>query len=1025
MKTTLNHCRKALVALILSAGFLSFGSLWNISAQTGSQTVQSAKIIVSGTVRDVAGQAIIGAGIFEKGTTNGTVTNENGQFSMTVAGSSILSVSCIGYIPMDVPASGNLEITLEEDKELLEEVVVIGYGETTRKNFTGSVAKVDMKDSPISMISSPNAYNLLNGTAPGVYITQSGLAGGTPSIHVRGQRSISGSSTSPLLVVDGVIFSGSINDIDVSSIESISVLKDASTLASYGTRAANGVIMITTKKGELGKPVIDFSPSVQISTVGYKPKMRDGEGYKELMNLRSGLDPKADPIWMSDLERANYDAGETTDWMDYVTRTGVLQNYSLSFSGATDNSNYYLSFNHWDQDGIYHGDNYQRNTINVKVSTKINKYIEIGANANLAYNNSDGVRPSYGTAVTMSPWGEPKLKNGNMRKYPDGKEVTTVNPLWNTYNGVDSDSKGSSQVLGGFLNVKIPWIDGLSYRITGTYTKRNSESNYFVHENNFPDLNLGDEGYTTDVYKTQLINTSGSISTSSYNTWVLDNILSYTKTFNRHYVNATLVYTRDETVMDSRYYTGSDFTGVGNTLLGVYGLPNAEVQKIQSVSNVRTANVGYLARVNYSYADKYHLNAAVRRDGASVFGQNKKWGIFPSIGFAWSMSQENFMKDLRSKFLDDLKLKISWGKNGNQSISAYSTLSPVSMGRNGQNIYYFDNEVAYGQRITAIGNPDLGWEETTSFNGGFETMMFRGRLSADVNVYTSSTVNQIFDRTIAPMGSGMTTQKATMGQIDNWGIEAMLHGSIIRSGDWRWNASMTFSLNRNKLVDLYGNGEDDIANSRFLGKSLGAIYGYVWDGVVQKGEENYMSNITAVPGDAKYKDVKPDGKLTEEDRTILGYSKESFRMSMSHTISWKNLSLYMMFNGVFAGGEYGFARNNSAYLTEDSYFYHNTLDHPYWTESNPSDVYPRWSYNESRFIALQRYTFIRLSDLNLSYSFNPSLLNKVGIKGLRAYISASNVFCWAPEWEFSDPEVRSYSSPQLPKSVSVGLNLKF
>ncbi len=1009
---------------MLSAGFLSFGPLQASAAPTGTPTAQSAKISVSGTVKDASGQPVFGAGIFEKGTTNGTVSGDGGRFTLTVAPSAILTVSCIGYLTQDVPVTGSVvNIVLEEDRELLDEVVVIGYGETTRKNFTGSVAKVEMKDSPISMVSSSNAYNLLSGTASGVYINRSGTAGSTPSIQVRGQRSIGGGSSSPLLVVDGVIFSGSINDIDVSTIESVSVLKDASTLASYGTRAANGVIMITTKKGELGKPVIEFSPSVSISRIGYKPQMRSAEGYKELMNLRSGLDPKGEPTWMSDLERANYNSGDLTDWMDYVSRTGVLQNYSLSFSGATDNSNYYLSFNHWDQKGVYYGDNYKRNTVNIKVSTKISKYIEIGANANLAYNSSDGVRPSYGTAVTMSPYGEPELKNGNMRKYPDGKEVTTVNPLWNTFNGIDSDSKGSSQVLGGFLLVKIPWIEGLSYRVTGTFTRRNSESNYFTHENNFPDINLGEDGYTTDVYKSQLVNTSGSISTSKTDSWVLDNILSYNRTFGPHYINATLVYTRDESVSDYRSVTGSDFTGVGNTLLGVYGLTNAEVQKISSISNVRTANIGYLARLNYSYADKYHLNAAVRRDGASVFGANKKWGVFPSVGVAWSISRENFMRDAR--FLDDLKLKVSWGKNGNQSISAYSTLSPVSMGRNGGNIYYFDNEVSYGQRITAIGNPDLGWEETTSFNGGFETSMFRSRLIADVNVYTSKTTNQIFDRTVAPMSSGMTSQKATMGRIDNWGIEANVTGSIIRNRDWNWTAGLVFSLNRNKLVDLYGNDEDDIANSRFLGKSLGAIYGYVWDGVVQKGEENYMSNITSTPGDAKYKDISGDGKLTDEDRQILGYSKESFRLGLTNTVSWRNLSLYMLFNGVFAGGEYGFARNNSAYLTEDSYFYHNTLEHPYWTEQEPSTVYPRYSYSDGKFTALQRYTFIRLQDLNLSYSLPTNWLRKVGVSGARVYVSASNLFFWAPEWQFSDPEVRSYSSAQLPKSVTFGFNIKF
>jgi len=1024
MKATLFFKRKALTALVLLTGFLCYGPMAAFAASTQAQTAQANKTNVSGTVRDNSGEPVVGAAIIEKGTTNGAVSDENGNYSLTVAPNATLEVTCIGFVSQEVAVNGAVvDIILSEDNEFLEEVVVIGYGETTRKNFTGSVAKVEMKNSPVALIPSSNVYNILNGNAAGVYITSSGVAGGTPSINVRGQRSISSTSTSPLIVLDGVIFSGGINDIDVSTIESVSVLKDASTLASYGTRAANGVIMITTKKGELGKPVITFSPSVSLSTIGYKPDMRSAEGYKELMNLRSGLDPKAEPTWMSDLEKNNYNTKSYTDWMDYVTRTGVLQNYSLSFSGATDNVNYFMSYNYWDQKGVYYGDNYKRHTISTKISTKINKYVEIGANSNITFNNSDGIRPAYSSAVTLSPFGEPKLKNGNMRKYTDGKETSSVNPLWNTFNGVDSESKGEALVLGGFLTIKIPHVEGLSFKITGTYTRRGSQSSYFVHENNYPDLNLGDDGYTTEVYKQHLIDCMGMLSNSKTNTWVLDNILTYSRTFGDHYVNATLVYTRDESITDSSSITGSDFTGVGNTILGIYGLTNAEVQKISNISNVRTANIGYLARANYSYADKYHLNAAVRRDGASVFGENMKWGIFPSIGLAWSLGKENFMKGV--KFLDDLKIKASWGKNGNQSISAYSTLSPVAMGRNGGYFYFFDNKVTYGQAITAIGNPELGWEETASINGGFETTMFKGRLFADVNVYKSKTTNQIFNRTIAPMSSGFTSQKATMGRIDNWGIEANVNGTIIRNSDLTWNAGMVFSLNRNKLVDLYGNGEDDITNSLFLGKSLGAIYGYVWDGIVQKGEEHYMSNMNAAPGDAKYKDLNNDGKLTTEDRKILGYTKENFRLSLNTTLKWKNFTLYAQFNGVFSGGEYGYATNNSAYLTEDSYFYHNTLNHPYWTETNPSTVYPKHSFKDDKFVALQRYSFIRLQELNLSYDFSQSLVKKIGMSGLKVYVSASNVFCLAPEWQFSDPEVRSYSSPQLPKSVTFGLNIKF
>lgn len=909
---------------------------------------------------------------------------------------------------------------------ILDEIVIIGYGTTTRQNFTGSVATVKVEDSPVSLTSTTNVMNLLRGTVAGVSLNQSGEAGAIPRMMIRGQRSISitdRTSTDPLIVVDGLIFNGTINDLDVNSIEDVTVLKDASTLATYGTRAANGVVMITSKKGKRGKPVITFNPSLAVSTPNYRPNMRDANGYFELMNRRSGLTSDANPTWMGELERANYDQGKTTDWVDYVTRTGVVQNYSLGFSGATDNNNYYLSVGHWDQKGTYYGDNYKRTTFVARVNTVINQYVDIGANVNLAYNNSDGIRPSYGAAVTLTPYGEPLLKNGNMRKFPDGREQTVTNPLWNTFNGVDNETVGSTVVSGGFLNIKIPKVEGLSYKITGSYTIRSSESRRFTHETNFPEMNLGEDGYTTEVYDSHLRDANGYIRNTDIKSWVLDNIVTYNRTIRNHYINATFVYTRDALQTEEKDVSGSDFRGVGNTTLGVLGLPNAEVQKVNTFSNTLKANIGYLGRINYSYENKYHLNLAVRRDGSSVFGRNKKWGTFSSVGGAWTVSSERFMKDIRQ--IDNLKLKLSWGKNGNQSLSPYRTLSPVNMGRGGNQVYYFGGDVAYAQLITALGNPELGWEETASLNYGFEADLWRHRLHMDVNIYTSATRNQIFSRRIPPMGSGLTSQDATMGQVNNRGVEINLSGLVVNKRDFAWNAGLIFTLNRNKLVDLYGDGQDDITNSLFIDKSLGAIYGYVWDGIVQAGDEHYVSNLVATPGDAKYADLNNDGQLTADDRKILGYSKENFRMSMTHTFTYRNFDLYLLVNSIFGGRGYGMASNNSAYLTDDTYFYHNTLDHPYWTPENPSSEYPRWSFMDSRFVALQAYTFVRLQDVNLSYTFDSDMLGKYGVNGLKLYLSCSNLFFYAPYWEGSDPEIRSFNAAQLQRTLTFGLNFKF
>lgn len=1000
------------------------------SSASSPQTISNNKQgkLVKGTVLDENGDPVIGATVVEVGTTNGSVTDLDGNFKINVRDNAQIEVSYVGYkkLQTKVAFGKTMSLRLSPDTKVLNDVVVIGYGVTTRQNFTGSVSKVDLEKSPVSMTSTSSATELLQGTVPGISFTPSGEAGGSPSMLIRGQKSISNTSTSPLLVVDGVIFDGNINDLDANSIQSMEVLKDASTLAAYGTRAANGVIMITLKKGVTGKPTITFSPSLTVSGLGVQPKMRSPEDYIKLMNLRSGQAEDADPSnWMGQLELANYKAGKTTDWVDFITRTGILQNYTLAISGGTKAMDYYVSGNFWDQIGIYKGNDFRRNTVTFRLNSTINKYLKVGVNANLAFHKFKGVRPQYYRAVRTTPYGEPYLSDGKrLRLFVDGHEQSTQNPLWDVENGIDHTSHRNMEVLGGYLEIKIPHVEGLSFKTNATYTYSNNERAFFQHETNIANMSVDDSGYTQEAYDGHLKEANGYLTTTVRKSWVWDNILTYFRQFGDHFINATLVYTRDEKKYNYRREEGSDFTSAGNTTLGAYGLPYANVHRITNNDYTRQGNIGYLGRINYSYNNTYHLNLSVRRDGSSIFGENKKWGWFPSVGLAWTMTNEKWMKPVT--WLNNLKVKFSWGRNGNQSLSPYRTLSPVSLGRGGGYSTYLGNAVNYGEAITALGNASLGWEQTESLNYGFEAQTLNGRLNFEVNMYNSKTTNQIFSRVIPPMGTGLTTQDATMGRIDNWGIEATLTAIPVKTKDFSWTANFVFSLNRNKLKELYGDGKDDITNQLFLGKSLGAIYGYVWDGVVQKGEEHYASNMVATPGDAKYKDLDGDGAITAEDRTILGYNKENFRLSSSQTFTYKNLSLYLLFNGVFSGGKYGKAVNNDAYLTADTYYYHNTLDHPYWTEDNPSNTYPRYSfYDSQRFTALQSYGFVRLQTATLSYQFKGNWMNKIGIAGLRAYITGNNLFCISPSWDGGDPEVRSFDAPQLNRSVSFGFNLKF
>lgn len=984
---------------------------------------------ITGSVTDTNGEPLIGVGVVVQGTTTGTMTDADGKFSLIVPDGAILEISSIGYTSQTIPTGekSTFDIILEEDVELIEGTVVIGYGTVKRTNFTGSVSTYSVGEGPVSNVTKSNALDLLRGMAPGVQLSQSGVAGSTPSIQVRGQRSLGAASnpsiSQPLIVLDGVIFKGSINDIDPSTIETMSVMKDATSLAAYGSQAANGVIMITSKKGVIGKPMINFRSSVGLVEQNYTPRLRNAAEYIEMLNDRSDY-PKGTTAWMSDVEKANYEAGKETDWVKYMSQTGVQQDYSLSISGGSENMNYLVGASYSDNTNFIKGNEFTRTTVTGRVNTTITKNISAGLNFNFSSTANDGNRPNYGQGFTLSPLGSPYLSDGKtLRKFVvAGVQETATNPLWDVFSGNEREIRGTSVNVGGNVDVKIPWIKGLSYRITGNVTLRNTRNRMFQYENNFVSITDG-ENYSSEIYDKYLSQANGSVTNTKYTSYVIDNILTYTREIGKHYINATLVYTRDADKIDGLTVEAQGFEGIGNTTLGFYGLNNADVQRISTTSYSLHTDVGYLARVNYSFADKYHLNASFRRDGSSVFGADHKWGNFPAFGAAWTISDEKWFN---IKWIDYLKLKASWGKNGNQSLSPYGTLSTLAMGKSGGVVRYFDDSPVYGEQLTRLGNPELGWETTTSWNYGFETDLLNRILHWELDAYTSKTTDQIFPRTILPMGSGLTTQQATMGRVDNWGIESSLRADLIQKKDLKWTTTLNFTMNRNKLVELYGGEEeDDIVNNRFFGKPINPIYGYNWIGIVQESDIEYQNANGALPGDAMFEDIDGDGKITPDDRKILGYNQENFRMSLSSTFTWKDFTIYVMFNGVFGGNGYGMAVNTEAYTSFDGAQYHNVLMHPYWTAENKSATYPRPRYNDSRFTPLQNYGFVRLQDVNISYNLKANWLRKIHLSSAQLYVSGRNLFFIAPHWQFSDPEVRVAASQQLARTYTFGINLRF
>lgn len=989
---------------------------------------------ISGKVVDAQGEPVIGANIVETGTTNGTVTDINGNFSLSTGNNASLRISYIGYLNQEISTTGrnSFQIVLLEDTKALDELIVIGYGTARRQDYTGSVSSVKLEDSPVSLLPNLNALESLKGNVSGLNIGATNTAGGQPSMLIRGQNSISGSNN-PLIVLDGVIWMGSLNDINPNDIANYNILKDAVSAAAYGSRSANGVIAITTKKGKIGKPTITANVSTAFQTWQNRPEVMKGDEWINSVNTRNKYTPGTESWAKSSDELANYKAGHETNWLDEITRTGVIQNYQIAVSGATQNLNYYVSTTYNDNKGIILGDDFNRISILGKLNTTITSWLKVGIDASYSKRDYSGVTANIREAETMSPYGVLyRDEEKNLEKYPYSESA--INPLWGVNDGTrDNKDIRNNLRLNAYTVIDIPWIKGLDFKMNYlAYLDKNQTGNFY-YENYYVKEGVGLSRYAPGTVVGFLSLANGNINHNNLYSYVFDNILNYKNTFRKHSIEATLVATRDHSHYEEVNSTGTNFAANGNTTLGMWGLHKATVQKVLMDGNER-ANIGYLGRMSYSYNDKYFITASYRRDGASIFGANKKWGNFAAFGTAWKISNEGFLKNFDS--LNNLKLKLSWGQNGNQGISPYATLSTITNGASAQFDYEFSDipgERQYGLFQDALGNSDLGWEKTNQWNTGFESAWLNNRLFVDADIYFSKTTDQIFTRQI-PVMTGFTSIKTSMGQVNNSGIELTVKSINIQEKDWHWDTAITFWKNNNKLVKLYGKDsdgdgkeDDDIANSLFIGKSLGAIYGYEWIGIVQEDDTEYMALTGTVPGDPKYKDLDGIEGITANDRKILGYDKVNFRLNMSNTLSYKNIELYAMLVGAFGGNGYYLKSNKWAFMMAGTGRNRdNMIPKPSWTPENKSNVYPSATFSgDNRFLGLQSRSFIRLQDVSLSYQFKQQWIKKARISSLKVFMSAQNLFT-ITNWVGGDPEIGNpvlENTTPVPSTYSLGINI--
>ncbi|MEP3836718.1 MAG: TonB-dependent receptor [Algibacter sp.] len=1007
---------------------------------------------ITGIVVDANNVPLLGASILEKDTANGTYSDFDGKFSLEVNNKdSVLVVSYVGFKTKEVTLNGENTITivLEDDAQSLDEVVVVGYGTAKRKDITGSVERVNLEDSPIALSSNTSILQSVRGATPGINIGTQNQVGQTPSIVIRGQNSINGNND-PLIVLDGIVFLGSINDINPSDIASIDILKDASAAVVYGSRAGNGVILVNTKKGKTSKPLIKLSSSSGVNVWQNKPDLLSRDRYLEKYATQTGAATVDDIVWEEEYRNVLQDEGVDTDWIDLVSRTGEIQKHNVSVSGRSDSFNYFFSGGYEDQSGVIIGDEFNRVSLRSRLQADVTDWLEVGLDG--SYTNSDfsGVTANLGRAMVMAPIGYPYRYEGQpfntasnsstaLERYPTANNVES--PLWGTDGTRDLFDKRNYFRLAANATVKVPWVKGLKYTINYSLSSQFRSQDSFYYESYY--IGLPTEGepyfdrYSQSALQSNLSQANGSNSRYKDYNYVIDNIINYKRNFGKHDLDLTLVATRDYRKSDVSTLSGNDFAALGNTSLGVNGITFATNQT-NAYDITERSNVGYLGRVAYGFDSKYNLTASVRRDGASVFGADKRFGTFWSVGGAWTLTEENFLSN--NNVLNYLKLNASYGTNGNQGLSPYETLSGVITGQPGDIEYAFGDNPSvsqFGIEQTSLGNAELGWESTTSLNFGVHSAWLNNKITLDADVYFSKTEDQIFNRNI-PNTSGFTSILASLGQIDNQGVEISLGSTNMKTENFSWTSNLTYWKNRNKIAKLYGDDidgdgfeDDDISNSLFIGESLGAIYGYEYIGVVQESDTQYIADTGASPGDAMFRDLDGEPGITADgDRKILGYTVPNFRMGFSNTISYKDFSLYFLFTGTFGGDGYYLGGNPRQNSLQNRFDYNDVDNGAWWTPENQSTTNLRPDFNDSRYLGLQSRGYVRLQNVNLKYTFNSEFLKRlnVGIGSLEMYANADNPLIITNWFGGGDPERGvSAQSGTLPvmSAYTFGINVSF
>lgn len=1015
---------KARIARQLSTPQVSFNLPHALAVNEPVGSSKSIFLEVKGKVLSEENEGLPGANVLLKGTSRGTVTDVDGRFSIEVPnGEGILVFSSIGYVTQEIPVNNRstIEVRLQADVKALSEVVVVGYGTQERKDITGSVASVsaeELKQVPIVSLDQG-----IQGRVSGVQVTQtSGRPGGGVSIRIRGASSINGGNE-PLYVIDGFpIYNdnrqtdpggvrGAFNppnalaSINPNDIESIEILKDASATAIYGSRGANGVVLITTKRGQAGELKVDFESYYGWQSLREKVDLLSAEEF--LQFDREARENAGLPLIFPETPPAE------TDWQDLLYQTAPQQNYQLSLSGGNEKTRFAVSANYFDQEGIILNSGFKRGSLRANIDNTFNDKLKVGLNFTVTHSVNNGANTDahgggqdgngltlFGVLKTV-PVESPYDENGNLTRFsPYTLDGILLNPLFWTEDFID-ETKTTRVLSNAYIDYEI--IPDLTLRVSAGGNLFNLKRNTYQGG-----LRLSGNEISGEASVGSLINPQ----------WLNENTLTYDKKINEnHHLNILGGFSAQGSLTESLV---SFAQGFPNDVVAFNNLSTASTFLPPRTDKSLWTLASFIGRVNYQLMNKYLFTATIRADGSSRFGEGNKWGYFPSGAFAWRVIEEGFMQN--QDLITEMKIRTSYGVTGNQEIGTYQSLSAFTSVQ-----YPFGDQAFTGFAIDRVANPDLRWETTAQFDIGMDMGMFNNRLNFTADYYHRRTTDLLFEVAL-PFSTGFNSSLQNLGEIVNRGVELSL-GANILTGGLTWSMNGNISFNRNEIIDLGVNDQiivpidrDAEASVLRVGEPIGSFFGFEYIGNIQLNDDvSSLATFTGLdqPGDPLYRDVNNDGLLNSDDRVILGNAQPDYIWGLTNNFSFKNFELSVFIHGVEGNSIYSSPIDHATNLTFGN---QHSIVKQRWTPDNPSNVLPRANALPAATLPspliVQDGSFVRIRNINFGYNVPASLLNEK-IRSLRVYASATNWFTFTDYLGY-DPEVGSFGQNALAQGVDWG-----